>query len=291
MKTFQHSAISLLLLLAGSSASASDAVQNSQPTTTQISIPPAIQQAVAGDWRSAKNRLRDVYRHPAETLAFLQVRPTASVIEITPGGGWFSEILAPLLKTQGSYIAATPQGKEGSEDAINEAKLRAKFAADAQHFGAAKIIEFDPNHPVFGKTASADIVLTFRNVHNWVKSGNAAAYFKAFHDVLKPGGILGIEDHRAVAGSDLDINSGYLPEDYVIKLATDAGFRLDASSEINANPKDSKNYPKGVWTLPPSLALGAQDRDKYLAIGESDRFTLRFVRDNQPIKAPTYQGH
>lgn len=271
----------LLMILTVSSAWAADNQQQNSghDHSAHLNVLPAITQAVAGNWRTPQNRLRDYYRHPAETLAFLQLRPTARVIEITPGSGWYSEILAPLLKANGIYTVATPQGTTPEQQA-NNSKLHEKFSADPPHYEAARIIEFDSNSPVFGKPASADIVLTFRNVHNWVKAGNASAYFKAFHDVLKPGGILGVEDHRAAVGSTLDLNSGYLPEDLVIKLATDAGFRLDASSEINANPKDTKDYLKGVWTLPPVLALGAQDRDKYLAIGESDRFTLRFIKDD-----------
>ena len=278
----QRYASALLVLLAISPVWAADKLQQpvGQASIENIKVSAAIKQAVAGDWRDPQNTLRDRYRHPAETLAFLQLRPNAHVIEITPGTGWYSEILAPLLKQQGHYTAATPQGTTAEKQSGNS-KLRDKFSADSQHYGAAKIVEFDANAPIFGPPASADIVLTFRNVHNWVKAGNAAAYFKALHDVLKPGGILGVEDHRAAAGTPLDINSGYLPEEEVIKLATAAGFRLDARSEINANPKDTKDYPKGVWTLPPVLVLGTQDRDKYLAIGESDRFTLRFFRDDQ----------
>lgn len=277
----------LLMLLTASLAGAADKPQQSitQGNAESIQVSPAITQAVAGDWRNPQNKLRDPYRHPAETLAFLQVHPAARVIEITPGSGWYSEILAPLLKTQGTYTAAIPQGTTPEQQA-NSTKLREKFSADPLRYGAARVIEFDASAPVFGQPASADIVLTFRNVHNWVKAGNAAAYFKALHAVLKPGGILGVEDHRAAAGSTLDLNSGYLPENEVIRLATAAGFRLDARSEINANPKDSKDYPKGVWTLPPVLVLGAQDRDKYLAIGESDRFTLRFIRDEHKAAQP-----
>lgn len=277
----------LLLLLTAAPVWAADKPQqlNAQAHVANMTVSPAIAQAVAGYWRDQQNTLRDRYRHPAQTLAFFQLRPDAQVIEITPGNGWYSEILAPLLKQQGHYTAATPQGTTAEKQASNS-KLRDKFNADSQHYGAANIVEFDANAPVFGPPDSADIVLTFRNMHNWVKAGNAAAYFRALHAVLKPGGILGVEDHRAAAGTALDINSGYLPEDEVIKLATAAGFRLDAGSEINANPRDSKDYPKGVWTLPPVLVLGDQDREKYLAIGESDRFTLRFVRDDQPASQP-----
>lgn len=242
-----------------------------------------LQPVLNGEWRSEANRARDRYRHPAETLAFFQLRSDATVIEITPGTGWYAELLAPLLKPRGHYIAAIVDPAKVPEDGRayqqgNRDKLTAKFNADTARFGAAKIVEFDPQAPVFGKPASADAVLTFRNVHNWVKTGTDQAYFKAFFAVLKPGGVLGVEDHRAKAGAPLETDSGYLPADYVIKLATAAGFRLEASSEINANPSDTKDYPKGVWTLPPSLVLGETDREKYLAIGESDRFTLRFVK-------------
>jgi predicted methyltransferase len=236
-----------------------------------------------GAWRAEANRARDRYRHPAETLAFFQVSPADTLIEITPGSGWYAEILAPLLREHGKYYAAIVDPAKLPEQqreyqARARSKLTEKFQADRERYGAATIIEFDPAAPVFGKPNSADRVLTFRNVHNWVKAGTAAGYFRAFYQVLKPGGVLGIEDHRANAGSPLDVNSGYLTEEYVIKLATEAGFKLADRSEINANPADSKDYPKGVWTLPPTLVLGDVDKEKYLAIGESDRLTLRFTK-------------
>jgi predicted methyltransferase len=243
---------------------------------------PVIAAVVAGDWRTPDYRLRDRYRHPAETLTFFGVRANASLIEITPGTGWYAEILAPLLKPGGHYTAAVmrPAQADDYQDRART-KLKAKFAADPAHYGAAEIVEFDPAAPVFGAPASADFVVSFRNVHNWVKAGTEAAFFKAFFVALKPGGVLGIVDHRAKPGSELNKDSGYLPEDYVVQLALDAGFRLDTRSEINANPNDTKDYPKGVWTLPPSLVLGEQDKAKYLAIGESDRFTLRFVKPSR----------
>lgn len=264
----------LLLLLPGATLHAADTPAS--PAVLQGALAPIL----AGNWRSDANKARDRYRHPAETLAFFGVNPVSQVIEISPGNGWYSEILAPLLAPTGHYVVAIPRASADApaEVAANATKLKARFAADPAHFAAAQVVDYDSSSPVFGAPASANVVLTFRNVHNWVKAGTAPAYFQAFFNVLKPGGVLGIEDHRAGPGTALDINSGYLPEDYVIKLATAAGFVLDGRSEINANPKDSKDYPKGVWTLPPTLALGAKDRDKYLAIGESDRFTLRFVK-------------
>jgi predicted methyltransferase len=236
---------------------------------------------LAGTWRSEKNKARDQYRHPKETLEFFGVKPGDTLIEITPGGGWYAEILAPLMKGSGTYIAAVakPRNPEG-EAARDNSGLHKKFADDPERYGEAKIVEFDSKAPSFGEPGSADVVLTFRNVHNWVSSGTAPDMFKAFFDVLKPGGTLGVVDHRAAEGADLEKikKSGYLPTDYVIKLATDAGFKLASQSEINANPKDTKDYEKGVWTLPPTLTLGDQDRDKYVAIGESDRMTLKFVK-------------
>lgn len=235
---------------------------------------------LAGAWRSPENKARDQYRHPRETLAFFGLKPGMTLIEITPGGGWYSEILAPLLKDEGSYYAAVTSPLAGDFAKKQADALRAKFAADPAEYGKAHVIEFDPKTPNLGAPNSADMVVTFRNIHNWVEAGTAPAMFKAFFDVLKPGGVLGVTDHRAPPGSDVEKtkDSGYLPQDYVIKLATDAGFKLDAQSEINANPKDTKDYPKGVWTLPPTLQLGDKDKDKYLAIGESDRMTLRFVK-------------
>jgi predicted methyltransferase len=242
---------------------------------------------LAGSWRSENNKARDVYRHPKATLQFFGLQPDQTVIEITPGSGWYSEILAPLLRDNGHYIAAVADNDaEAKQDA---AGLRTKFAADSTEYGKASIVGFNPQAPVFGPAGSADMVLTFRNVHNWAMAGTAQTMFKAFYAVLKPDGVLGVVDHRAALGATFDSvkSSGYLPTDYIIKLATDAGFKLDAQSEINANPKDTKDYPKGVWTLPPTLTLGDQDRAKYLAIGESDRMTLRFVKAAANKASPT----
>jgi predicted methyltransferase len=236
---------------------------------------------LAGDWRSTENKARDQYRHPKGTLEFFGLKPGTTLIEISPGGGWYTEILAPLLKGDGTYIAANtkPRNPTG-EAAQDKSALQKKFDADATHYGAAKVVEYDGKAPVLGAPGSADMVVTFRNVHNWAQADTASVMFKAFFDVLKPGGVLGVTDHRAAPGTDLakTMKTGYLPEDYVIKLATSAGFKLVAKSEINANPKDTKDYPEGVWTLPPTLELKDKDRQKYLAIGESDRMTLKFVK-------------
>ena len=259
------------------------------PTSASDFTASQLDTVLAGTWRPAADRARDAYRHPKATLQFFGIQPDQTVVEINPAGGWYSEILAPLLRDNGDYVAAEPAPSGGAEAKRSDSTLRAKFAANPAVYGKAHIVEYDPKAPVFGPPGSADAVLTFRNVHNWVQAGTAPAMFKAFFAVLRPGGVLGVVDHRADDSASLDAvkRSGYLPTSYVVKLATEAGFTLDESSEINANPKDTKDYPKGVWTLPPTLTLGEQDRAKYLTIGESDRMTLRFVKPVVPAAAST----
>jgi len=240
--------------------------------------------AIAGNHRDAKNMARDIYRHPKETLLFFGLEANMTVVEIWPGGGWYTEILAPVLRDKGKLYAAS-----FAVQAKNTSELRKEIKRDflkklAQHpeiYG--RIIHTQlqaPEYVNIGPHGKADMVLTFRNVHNWAKDGTADSTFKAFYEVLKPGGILGVTDHRANPGTPFEdmVRSGYVTEDYVIELAKRAGFQLVAKSEINANPKDTKDHPKGVWTLPPTLRLGDQDREKYLAIGESDRMILTFVK-------------
>ena len=237
--------------------------------------------AVAGAWRDPANVARDPYRHPKETLAFFGVQPGDTVVEITPGGGWYAEILAPYLRDEGRYVAAiwddAIEGQPGYRYRLNDA-LRAKFAGAPAVYGTPDVRVFDPSEPAFGPAGSADAVVTFRNAHNWVDEGNAEEYFAAFFDVLAPGGTLGVVDHRAKPGTDLERmkSSGYLTEALVVQLATDAGFVLEAGSEFNANPADTTDHPNGVWTLPPTNNHDDADDAKYRAIGESDRMTLRF---------------
>ena len=244
----------------------------------------ALDAAIAGAWRDAGNIARDVHRRPRETLLFMGVAPTDTVIEITPGAGWFAEILAPYLQPRGQYIAAvmdpmaSPAGRQRDSQQRSRDALTARFNAVPAHFSNARVVAFDPKSPVFGTPGSADVVLTFRNVHNWRMAGNAEAMFRAFFDVLRPGGILGVKEHRAAGPVPADDRSGYVGQDQVIALAQAAGFRLEASSEINANPRDTKDHPNGVWTLPPANRHDANDAQKYRAIGESDRMTLRFVK-------------
>ena len=263
-------ALALTALLAPALSQAADAPISAQQYASVL----------AGSWRDPANSARDGYRHPQQTLEFFGLGAKQSVIEITPGGGWYSEVLAPLLQDQGHYIAAVQAASSSAYARKSEESLKKKFAADPTRYAKAEVIEFDPKAPVFGKPASVDTVLTFRNVHNWVLADTDRATFNAFYKVLKPGGVLGVVDHRAKDGASLeDIkHSGYLTTAYVVKLATDAGFKLEGQSEVNANPKDTKDYPEGVWTLPPALKLGEQEKAKYVAIGESDRMTLKFVK-------------
>jgi predicted methyltransferase len=237
---------------------------------------------LAGPHRSEANRARDVYRNPRETLLFFGLAPEKTVVEITPGAGWYTEILAPTLKDRGLYIAAhnNPMGSPGAQK--QRAAFKDKLAASPDLYGRAVVTSFGKG--IEGNIAapgSADMVLTFRNVHNWMMADFAPAAFKAFYTALKPGGVLGVVEHRMPEDrpdSEDSRRSGYVKQSEVIRMAEAAGFRLDATSDVNANPKDTADHPKGVWTLPPNLALGDTDRAKYQAIGESDRMTLKFVK-------------
>jgi predicted methyltransferase len=243
-------------------------------------VDPGLQKAVDAPLRSAKNRARDAFRHPGEVLTFFGVKPDSVVVEIDPGAsGFWTDILAPYLKAKGRYIAANP------EPVTDEAKrgaqgFAAKIAADPADFGHVETSVFSADQHPIAPPGSADFVLTFRNLHNWLKSGQAQASLKAFYAALKPGGVLGVVDHRGLTSAPQDPKavSGYVRQDYAIKLIEGAGFKFVAASEANANPRDTKDYPRGVWTLPPTYRLKDLDRAKYQAIGESDRFTLKFVK-------------
>ena len=236
----------------------------------------ALQAAIESSSRPAQEKARDRYRHPLQTLTFFGIKPDMTVVEIWPGGGWYTAILAPYLKPHGKYYAAVAgQHSEG---------FRKKLADDPKLYGSVIVTELAPPKQVdIAPAGSADLVLTFRNVHNWMRGGYAQDVFNAMYKALKPGGILGVEEHRANpnAPQDPKASSGYVRQDYIVKLAQQAGFKLVADSEINANPRDSRDHPAGVWTLPPTLRLGDKDRDKYLAIGESDRMTLKFMKPAQ----------
>jgi len=238
----------------------------------------ALAAALASPDRTPANLARDRYRHPAETLAFFGVDPGDTVVEIWPGGGWYTEILAPYLaQGGGTYYAATPAGR-GTE------RFQQFIAAKPAVYGNVKVATF----PVLAQggtpvpPGTADVVLTFRNVHNWIMPERPFAdeAFRQMYAMLKPGGTLGVVEHRLPESADpaRERTSGYVKVSTVRRLAEAAGFRFAGSSEINANPRDTADWPQGVWTLPPSLRLGDQDREKYLAIGESDRMTLKFVK-------------
>jgi len=250
----------------------------------QVAITPAVQKAVQDSRRDPANVKRDAHRHPAQTLSFFGVAPGQTVIEVTPGSGWYSEILAPLLHDKGQYVAAVvdpmavAEGRGRDYQQRSRDGLDKKFAGNAAVFGKSRVVAYDPKAPVFGPASSADVVLTFRNVHNWRSSGQAEGMFKGFFSVLKPGGVLGVVEHRAKADVPADDKTGYVGQQQVIAMAKAAGFELAGSSEINTNPRDTKDYPNGVWTLPPTNQHDAADEAKYQAIGESDRMTLRFVK-------------
>ena len=272
------------LLFATGAASAADAP--AKPARAET-VNAQLAKAIAGDWRDPKNSARDAFRNPGQTLTFFGVRADQNVVEITPGGGgWYAEILAPYLRDKGRYGAAMvdpsllPEGRGRDYQQKSLDDLKARLAAHPSRFDKAAFVLFDPKQPRFGEAGSADAVLTFRNVHNWVSAGTADSYFAAFFQALKPGGVLGVVEHRAKPGTDMETmrRSGYMTEALVIELATKAGFVLDARSEVNANPKDTADHPNGVWTLPPTNRHDAEEAQKYRAIGESDRMTLRFVK-------------
>ena len=265
-------AIGLALAAAGCASRAATDTSQAAPEADA-----ALDAAIAGSWRDAANVARDRYRHPRETLAFFGVQPGQTVIEVTPGAGWYSEILAPYLSASGHYIGAAPAAAADSAGGKRNTALRDRLAS-VPAFSGGSVVEVDAKVPVFGPANSADAILTFRNVHNWVAAGTTDAYFQAFFRTLKPGGVLGVVDHRARPGTNLETmkNSGYLTEALVIDHATRAGFVLEARSDVNANPKDDTDHPNGVWTLPPVNRHDATDDAMYKAIGESDRMTLRF---------------
>lgn len=250
----------------------------------------ALDAAIAGDHRSAENKARDVHRKPREVLEFVGLRRDMTVVEMSPGAGWYTEILGPVLADQGRLYAA--------QFALNDVptyqrrllgSFLTKLAATPDLYKSTVITHFAPPYALeIAPRASADLVLTFRNLHNWAAENEAGVSwsnvaFKAMYDALKPGGTLGIVDHRwpdPKTENPADRN-GYISEERTIRLAEAAGFKFAARSEVLRNPKDTHDHPRGVWTLPPSLALGEQDRDRYLAIGESDRYLLTFTKPTE----------
>ena len=234
---------------------------------------------IASSARSDANKARDASRHPAQTLTYFGIKPTMTVVEISPAAGWYTEILAPFLNDKGQYIGAASNPAASEAAAAGVKKFKDKLAANPA-MNKAKVTAFGKGSYDLAPAGSADAVLTFRNVHNWHMAGFDAEAFKAFYTALKPGGVLGIEEHRLPENKAdaLMKTSGYMKTSYVRQLAEAAGFKYVGSSEVNANPRDTKDYPKGVWTLPPNFAEKDVDKAKYAAIGESDRMTLKFVK-------------
>jgi predicted methyltransferase len=270
-----------LLLAACAGPTASDAPSASTSASANAAL---LDAAISGPQRSDKARERDPYRHPEETLQFFELEPSQTVLEIAPGGGWYTEILAPYLREHGKLYEAEydgPQGSPSAEAQAGRAAFARKLAATPAIYGNVVVGTLHAGQfSGFPADASVDRVLTFRNIHNWIKDGEIDANLRAFYAALKPGGILGVEEHRAAPGTSLQqtIDTGYVSEDYVIAHARAAGFELIGRSEVNSNARDTKNYPHGVWSLPPTYDGGDADRARYAAIGESDRMTLRFVK-------------
>ena len=232
-----------------------------------------LQSAIAAPQRSPAFVARDSARHPAEELAFFGIQPTMTVVELWPSGGYWTQILAPYLHDYGNYIAALPLQSEGD----GNAKFKSLIASDPR-YDKVHVAQFGPGAGELAASGTVDAVLTFRNLHNWMAMGTADAALGTIWQALKPGGILGVEDHRGLASlpQDAQTKDGYVREDVAIALIEQAGFEFVGTSPINDNPRDTKQWPKGVWTLPPSYRLGDQDRAKYEAIGEADNFTLLF---------------
>jgi predicted methyltransferase len=261
--------IALLLALTGASGMA--AAATTAKTDPQLTV------AIASPDRAAAFKARDAARHPAEELTFFGLKSNMTVVELWPGSGYWSEIVGPYLAASGKYYVAQPPSGDKEEDE-GIAKWRARMAGHKDRVGKITETTLGKDRYDIAPPNSADLVVTFRNLHNWVNGGYADAALAACFRALKPGGILGVEDHRGRTDKPQDpkAESGYLREDFAIALAKKAGFELVASSEINANPKDTKDWVDGVWTLPPTLSQGDKDRAKYQAIGEADNFVLKF---------------
>jgi predicted methyltransferase len=250
-------------------------------TSTRETTALALDNILAGSQRSPENSARDRYRHPKETLLFFGIRPEMRVLEVWPEPGWYTEIIAPLVREHGKYyaavIAADPQSKYVTERLSD---YQQKLASQPALYGGVEVVTFPSDGGDVVPPGSLDMVVTFRNIHNWMARNGAQQAFATAYKALKPGGVLGVVEHRGnpAVAQDPKAKSGYVNEDYAIRLIEGQGFRLVGESQVNANPNDTKDYEQGVWTLPPTYRLGDKDREKYTVIGESDRFTLKFIK-------------
>jgi predicted methyltransferase len=265
-----------LALLAGVLLMAGCAMTSTRQATAQ-----ALDNILADPHRSEADRARDRYRHPKDTLRFFGIRPEMKVLEVWPEPGWYTDVIAPLVRDRGKYYAAVIEPDPESQYITARLEgYRKKLASDPTLYGNATIVTFPSHGGDVVPPGTVDMVVTFRNIHNWMAQGTASEAFATMFKALKPGGVLGVVEHRGnpALPQDPKAKSGYVNEEYAIKLIEAQGFRLVGTSEVNANPKDTKDYEQGVWTLPPTYRLGDKDREKYAAIGESDRFTLKFEK-------------
>ncbi|MBS0417357.1 MAG: class I SAM-dependent methyltransferase [Proteobacteria bacterium] len=250
-------------------------------TSTRETTAAALDNILAGSQRAPANSARDRYRHPKETLLFFGIRPEMKVLEVWPEPGWYTEILAPLVRERGRFYAAVIAPDPGSKYVTERlANYQQKLTGNPAVYGAVELVTLPTDGGNVVPAGTLDMVVTFRNIHNWMARDCAEKVFATLYEALKPGGVLGVVEHRgnAAVAQDPKAKSGYVNEDYAIRLIEGQGFRLVGESQVNANPKDTKGYEQGVWTLPPSYRLGDTDRQKYADIGESDRFTLKFVK-------------
>ncbi|MBD2175147.1 class I SAM-dependent methyltransferase [Nostoc sp. PCC 7120 = FACHB-418] len=287
---FKALTLALLVLL---SAFVPSVLANQSRKPANLDGTTTLQSILSSSHRSEENRQRDKYRHPTQTLSFFGLRPDMTVVELWPGSGWYTEILAPYLAAKGQLIVTNFAPNDSKiPTVVFQQKLatafQQKLEANKEVFGKIRVALINPPQELtLAPDNSVDMVVTFRNIHNWVNAGYAEQVYAAAYKALKPGGILGVEEHRAKPGISLQesIKTGYMSEDGVIAAVEKVGFKLVGKSEINANPQDTKDYPGGVWALPPTLRQGQKDRQRLVAIGESDRMTLKFIKPEANINS------